>query len=446
MANISKGLTFSSGDLVTAVKLNDLVDDASISDITEGAFAAGSHIITSSTTAPAGATSGHAWWDTTSPEADGYGILKIHDGNRWQSVAKNVEQYYWNKSGGVLTYGDLVIFNTGVDRSVTTTTSAGNTLVAGVVASGTDGSGTVADNAEGRVVRCGLVVVTTNGTVTRGDYLGASATAKEAYSLGSSPTVGAFGIAVENTTTNKWLVAMSGHVQAYVRPTTTEIFKEQDSTSNTDNACEIPGPTGVAGDGGDVTSRASSGQNVTANTWNPLTWRDAASATVLLSGDVVVGTHQIVNCWAEDIAIWHSQDNLATIADLALRFALYDSGGALVKSSKIWNGLQLFTYDETTTALVRDTYTANGFFEITGAESSSLDDGHGVWFDSLYWPFSPETAGTYTVKLEWNPPSSGSSTADKWMIANPGGELDADGDPTFATLGMDKPRFKVVVR
>jgi hypothetical protein len=222
MADITKGHAFSSGDLVTAAKLNNLVDDASIAGITEAAFATGSHIITSSSSAPSPATAGHVWWDTSGPEADGQGILKVHDGTRWQSVAKNVEQYYTNKSGGVLTYGDLVIFNTGVDRSVTTTTSAGNTLVAGVVASGTDGSGIVADNAEGRVVRSGLVVVTTNDPVERGDYLGASATAKEAYSLGSSPTVGAFGIAVKNTATNKWLVALSGHTVDYIQKSGTD--------------------------------------------------------------------------------------------------------------------------------------------------------------------------------------------------------------------------------
>jgi len=212
MANITRGHTFSSGDLVTADKLHNLVDSASIANIAEAALADGSHIITSGTTAPSPATAGIVWWDTTTTEADGYGILKIYDGSRWQSVAKNVEQVFTNTSDDPLTSGDVVILDIGADRSVTTTTTPASTDFFGIMATSSSGSGDTTAGNDGRVVRSGLMIVNTTGDVTRGDYLGTSDTVKLAKSLGASPSAGAFGRAVANPNSieGKWLVALSG--------------------------------------------------------------------------------------------------------------------------------------------------------------------------------------------------------------------------------------------
>lgn len=212
MANITRGFTFSSGDLVTAAKLHSLVDSASISGLTQAALASSSNLITSGGTAPGSPAVGQAWWDTSTTEADGNGILKIYDGTRWQSASKNQEQSLINRSGGSLTHGDVVVLDTSADNSVTTTTTEASTDFLGIAATGTDGASTIGDQSEGRFVQSGLVVVNTTGTVARGDYLGTSGTVKLAKSLGASPAKGAFGRAIKNTATDKWLVLMSGDV------------------------------------------------------------------------------------------------------------------------------------------------------------------------------------------------------------------------------------------
>lgn len=210
MANITRGFTFSSGDLVTAAKLHSLVDSASISGVTQAALASSSNLITSGGTAPGSPAVGQAWWDTSTTEADGNGILKIYDGTRWQSASKNQEQALTNRSGESLTHGDVVVLDTSADNSVTTTTTEASTDFLGIAATGTDGASTIGDQSEGRFVQSGLVVVNTTGTVARGDYLGTSGTVKLAKSLGASPAKGAFGRAIKNTATDKWLVLMSG--------------------------------------------------------------------------------------------------------------------------------------------------------------------------------------------------------------------------------------------
>ena len=452
MANISKGLTFSSGDLVTAVKLNDLVDDASISDITEGAFAAGSHIITSSTTAPAGATAGHAWWDTTAAEAEGYGILKIHDGNRWQSVAKNVEQYYTNKSGGVLTYGDLVVFDTSGDpadaQAVTTTTSAGNTLVAGVVASGTDGSGTVADNAEGRVVRCGLVVVTTNGSVDRGHYLGASATAKEAYSLGSSPTVGAFGVAVKNTATNKWLVAMSGHTVDYIQKTTTEVLLQQNSTVGTcDNNNATSGGTIPGTSWGPGYASADDGVEPAADTLHPLTWYDATltgEEDVVVEGTVTAVANQLIHVELKDFALAtvSSSSTTGLACNSGLAVVISDNSSGAVKSIKHWHGMHTHTQESTQTGSdIGASVFMPGMstYVITSQTIGGISAKDAIWWKSLEHSFTADADGTYKVKVYWFVGTAGRN----WCILNPSTTLTSG---TMGDLGMGKPTLKVVTR
>lgn len=252
MANITRGFTFSSGDLVTAAKLHSLVDSASISGVTQAALASGSNLITSGGTAPGSPAVGQAWWDTSTTEADGNGILKIYDGTRWQSASKNQEQSLTNRSGGSLTHGDVVVLDTSADNSVTTTTTEASTDFLGIAATGTDGASTIGDQSEGRFVQSGLVVVNTTGTVARGDYLGTSGTVKLAKSLGASPAKGAFGRAIKNTATDKWLVLMSGETLKPMgvvervectttakRPSSTTEITDQDLGSALNNYADI---------------------------------------------------------------------------------------------------------------------------------------------------------------------------------------------------------------
>lgn len=230
MANITRGFTFSSGDLVTAAKLHSLVDSASISGLTQAALASSSNLITSGGTAPGSPAVGQAWWDTSTTEADGNGILKIYDGTRWQSASKNQEQSLINRSGGSLTHGDVVVLDTSADNSVTTTTTEASTDFLGIAATGTDGASTIGDQSEGRFVQSGLMVVNTTGTVARGDYLGTSGTVKLAKSLGASPKKGAFGRAIKNTATDKWLVIMSGGIDTRELTPHITVIGETDET------------------------------------------------------------------------------------------------------------------------------------------------------------------------------------------------------------------------
>ena len=71
MANITRGFTFSSGDLVTAAKLHSLVDSASVSGVTQAAMSSGSNLITSGGTAPGSPAVGQAWWFVRGGEVGG---------------------------------------------------------------------------------------------------------------------------------------------------------------------------------------------------------------------------------------------------------------------------------------------------------------------------------------------------------------------------------------
>ena len=461
MANLTRGHTFSSGDLVTATKLHNLVDSASVANIAEAALADGSHIITSSTTAPAAATAGHAWWDTSSPEADGYGILKIHDGTRWQSVAKNVEQYYFNRSGATLDYGDLVIFDTSEARSVTTTTSAGSAKVAGVIASGLDGSTEVGDDSEGRVVRSGLVMVKTTGTVTLGDYLGTSDTVKLAKSLGSSQVAGAFGIAVKDTgTLDQWLVALSGHTVDYVQKTTTDVLLQQNSTDPYCDNNSIPGSgggfpaggtiPGILWTGSYVASDTSSGSEAAAGDLMPLTWYDDSITTagdrdVTVEGTVTVVANQMIHVELKDfaLAIMDSGSNRTRCSGAGLAVRIIDNATSLIKSFKYWPGWQTHTQgfvDQATDGLI-DGQVLPGMstFLLENQTLGGITLQDFIWWKSLEHSFTADADGTYKVKVYWFVSRNGHN----WNILNPNTTL-ASG--TMGDLGMGKPTLKVVTR
>jgi len=434
MANITRGHTFSSGDLVTADKLHNLVDSASIANIAEAALADGSHIITSGTTAPAAATAGHAWWDTSGPEADGYGILKIHDGTRWQSVAKNVEQYYLNSSGGDLTYGDLVIFDTSAARSVTTTTSAGSTKVAGVIASAADGLAVVGNGNEGRVVRSGLVMVKTTGTVTLGDYLGTSDTVKLAKSLGSSQVAGAFGIAVKDTgTTDQWLVALSGHTVDYVQKTTTDVLVEQTGTLTTcvNNSASTPDAGGsIPG-----TSTADDGVTPPEDTWMQLTWYnntlDPGQQEVTIKGDVIVAANQVIHATYSGIGMAVTGGSISTTQINAIRIKIQleattvtgITAGTVVSSS---NTIDL---------------TNNGYDMDVGTTVGGISSNYVVHRGHCLLSYAPTLPGTYTAKVMW---LKANTTSSNYNILNP--RISVSGGDLGSVHAMQNPTLKVVTR
>ncbi|MCI0353231.1 MAG: hypothetical protein L0Z53_27755 [Acidobacteriales bacterium] len=97
-----------------------------------------------------------------------------------------------NNSGVELNTGDVVIWDTGNNRAVTTTTSASNPLIAGVWI------GRTANGSYGRVQTSGIGLVRVNGAVaSRTSLLATSTTAKQAAVVTGGP--GVFAQAIETT-------------------------------------------------------------------------------------------------------------------------------------------------------------------------------------------------------------------------------------------------------
>ncbi|MBA3867792.1 MAG: hypothetical protein H0X30_01410 [Anaerolineae bacterium] len=95
--------------------------------------------------------------------------------HEWANAASGVYlDNIFNNSGGTLVTGDVVIWDTSTDRAVTTTTTANNSLIAGVWV------GRTANGSYGRLLRLGVGYVNAGAAVTRGDILVNSTTAKQA--------------------------------------------------------------------------------------------------------------------------------------------------------------------------------------------------------------------------------------------------------------------------
>jgi len=100
---------------------------------------------------------------------------------------------FYNKSGGSLVAGDVVVVDATNDEAITTTTQAGDNTVIGVVGE------TIANNAQGRLYPPGAVVtVKVTGAVTRGHYLDTSTTAKLARDAGVVLARGVFAMALSS--------------------------------------------------------------------------------------------------------------------------------------------------------------------------------------------------------------------------------------------------------
>lgn len=96
----------------------------------------------------------------------------IFNGTCW--VAPGISLMLQNTSGGTLALGDLVVFDSGTDNACTTTTSANNPNIVGIVIFGG------IDDAQVVIARLLVVDVNYTGIVYRGDNLTTSGTAGEA--------------------------------------------------------------------------------------------------------------------------------------------------------------------------------------------------------------------------------------------------------------------------
>ena len=175
MANLNKGTTFVSGGEVTAAKLNDMVDNATITDITATDLASNNAMVTIGT-APAN-KAGNLYFDNGSNSTFGAknGELLVYSGGMFHSAAENVETVMTFLSTESPVVGSVMTLDTTTNDQVKMSSVANDTSVVGVVAE--------TSSTKARVVRTGYAKVKCNGSLTdanRGNYLVASATAGQA--------------------------------------------------------------------------------------------------------------------------------------------------------------------------------------------------------------------------------------------------------------------------
>ena len=191
MATLARGKTFGTTEEVTAAKLHSLVDDGSVSGITQADLAAGEGLVKSGTSSPSDVDQ---WLRHT-----GMDLGMISDGSNFIPVGRG--DRLTNKSGDGVVLGDLVVADTTTDSSFTTTTTANDQTVIGAAAE------TIANDAAGVVKRSGVVTVLVDNTVSRGDFLVSSTTAKRADGT-ATYAKGAFAIALTAASQGSTVQAM----------------------------------------------------------------------------------------------------------------------------------------------------------------------------------------------------------------------------------------------
>lgn len=137
--------------------------------------------------APSSPTAGDTWVDTTN------GLVKWYNGTTWLVIGQAVK--LTNGSGASRSAGDVVIVKTTADSTFTTTTSAGDESVIGVVLE------TIADTATGYVAISGIVTVTVDASTTRGQFLKTATTAGKATPVTTAAS-GCFAIALTASATS----------------------------------------------------------------------------------------------------------------------------------------------------------------------------------------------------------------------------------------------------
>lgn len=143
------------------------------------------------------------------PKSMTWEVFKPGGAAAWYSTGFNVDQdsirfEYTNNSTGTLTLGEVVVFDSTQDLSVTTTTTLGDTTVAGAVVVGNVVGALV------QVAQLGVAHVQVDGNVTRGQFLKTS-TARGLAIPTNTEEEGVFGIALTANTAGS-----TGTVQAFL--------------------------------------------------------------------------------------------------------------------------------------------------------------------------------------------------------------------------------------
>jgi hypothetical protein len=176
MADVTRGITFQSDEEVTAAKMHQGIESATVTGIIRSDMDVNDTAVIINPTAPTAGpapVAGHVWYDTTDS------ILRVYDGSKWKAVSRGGT--FTNRSGITLSSGAVVVLDTGNAESVTTTTTADDTDVVGVVIVGGDDLSDVIVITEGFVPD-----IDVTGSTSIGDYLTTSTTAAESDSVTSA--------------------------------------------------------------------------------------------------------------------------------------------------------------------------------------------------------------------------------------------------------------------
>lgn len=181
MATLAGGEDFSASPTgVTGTRLDNHVNNATISNVAQADMASSNGVIVRSASAPSDTDAG--WWDTAN------NVFRIHNGTAWLPVATGA--LLTNKSGGQVIAGDVVVADTTTAESFKTSTTLGDTTVIGVAAE------TIAADASGVVLYGGIQDVLITGSATLGQFLRQSTTAKKAEAT-AAKGAGSFGLVLE---------------------------------------------------------------------------------------------------------------------------------------------------------------------------------------------------------------------------------------------------------
>jgi hypothetical protein len=199
--SFTRGITIGAAELaVPNTSFHALVDDATINTAaTRSNFAQSASIVHVASSAPTSnptPINGHLWYDNSN------NILMEYDGTDWLPNARGT--LLTNRSGTTLSAGDVVVIDTGNTQSCTTSTTASDLDVIGVVVSGGIALAKVAVITEGR-----SAAVTVTGATAIGDYLFQSTTAAEAVSSSTNAS-GSFARALSSTAGAGSVIAQIG--------------------------------------------------------------------------------------------------------------------------------------------------------------------------------------------------------------------------------------------
>ena len=193
MTTINPGTDFSDQQVSLKDHLNNLLDDATLTNLTATALISGIHFFNNSR--PGSPAEGDNNVDSTT------GLLETHDGSAWSF--DRTDPMTWtltNGFGATMTAGDVVVAKAGSDDTFTQFgVSTDASMVIGVLSENT------ADSALGQVHVRGLVTLLVGGSCSPGDWLANPTSGTSDASVIADPTnagvfaAGMFGILLEST-------------------------------------------------------------------------------------------------------------------------------------------------------------------------------------------------------------------------------------------------------